>query len=210
MNPLTHRPVLAELLLAVMLGLPSSLPAQRSGVQIWQQNCGRCHTLQPANRYTADLWETIMTEMRLAARLSDAEADKILEFLQSGAKTAALAPPTAPAPAWALEYAALGSLALPGAAQPDGEVIFMKWCVACHGEQGKGDGPAAAAYDPKPANFTARVFWTSRPDSLLQEVIEHGKGGMPSFAKQLDDQAVLTVIQYLKELRRKADDKGKR
>jgi len=41
-------------------------------------------------------------------------------------------------------------------------------------------------------------------------VIEHGKGGMPSFAKQLDDQAVLTVIQYLKELRRKADDKGKR
>jgi len=209
MTTLTRRPLLPGLLLAVALGLPSSLLAQRSGVQIWQQNCGRCHALQPANRYTADFWETIMTEMRLAARLSDAEADKVLEFLRSGAKTAALPPSTPPAPARAVEYAALGSSALSGAAQPDGEVIFMKWCVACHGEQGKGDGPAAAAYDPKPANFTAGEFWTSRPDSLLEEVIEHGKGGMPSFAKQLDDRAIFTVIQYLKELRQKAEDKGK-
>lgn len=209
MNTLTHRPLLGGLLIAVALGLPSSLPAQRSGVQIWQQNCGRCHALQPAVRYTADFWETIMTEMRLAARLSDAEADKVLEFLQSGAKTAALAPPAGPAPARAVEYAAPGSSAVPGAAEPDGEAIFMKWCVACHGEQGKGDGPGAAAFDPKPANLTAHEFWTSRSDSLLKEVIKHGKNGMPAFAKQLDDREIFAVIQYLKELRRKAEDKGK-
>lgn len=34
-----------------------------------------------------------------------------------------------------------------------GRVLFQQNCVACHGERGAGDGPAAAALQPHPTNF---------------------------------------------------------
>lgn len=197
----TTQLVAAGLLAAATLGVPASLLAQRSGVEIWQQNCGSCHALQPPNRYTADLWETVMTEMRLAARLSDAEADKVLEFLKAGARSITA---ETPAPTPAAQFVSAGPVTLPRAHQPDGGVVFSKWCVACHGEQGKGDGPAASAFDPKPANFTDAKFWDQRTEAQVEEVIEHGKNAMPAFAAQLNHEEIFAVIRYLKELGRQA------
>lgn len=31
--------------------------------------------------------------------------------------------------------------------------IYRKNCIACHGEQGYGDGPGASAFNPPPRNF---------------------------------------------------------
>jgi mono/diheme cytochrome c family protein len=36
-----------------------------------------------------------------------------------------------------------------------GKASFERNCVACHGEKGEGDGPAAEALDPKPRNLAA-------------------------------------------------------
>jgi high-affinity iron transporter len=35
----------------------------------------------------------------------------------------------------------------------EGKILFQKNCAACHGETGKGDGPAGKSLTPKPANF---------------------------------------------------------
>lgn len=35
----------------------------------------------------------------------------------------------------------------------EGAVLFQKNCTACHGDTGKGDGPASASLNPKPASF---------------------------------------------------------
>lgn len=80
----------AVLAVSATIALPAATAAQRSGVEIWAQSCGRCHRPQPANRYTADAWETIMAQMRIYARLTDDEASAVLQFLQSGAKPIAL------------------------------------------------------------------------------------------------------------------------
>jgi mono/diheme cytochrome c family protein len=39
-----------------------------------------------------------------------------------------------------------------------GAKTYTMYCVTCHGTTGKGDGVAAAALNPKPANFAIGAF----------------------------------------------------
>ena len=41
-----------------------------------------------------------------------------------------------------------------------GEVLFKQNCTSCHGDSGRGDGPAVATLNPKPRNFTQPDKWT--------------------------------------------------
>lgn len=55
-------------------------------------------------------------------------------------------------------------------------------CAACHGDAGKGDGPAAAAFNPKPRNFVSEKF--KNGDSVIGIVGTLTKGlppNMPAF-----------------------------
>jgi len=60
--------------------------------------------------------------------------------------------------------AALLALALPAAAQQAhhdssqasmGQVIYFRYCAACHGREGRGDGPVAPGLVRKPIDLTA-------------------------------------------------------
>jgi len=48
-----------------------------------------------------------------------------------------------------------------------GKKIFTTTCVSCHGAAGKGDGPAAMALEPRPANFTDHARWSAQPIGVL-------------------------------------------
>ena len=39
-----------------------------------------------------------------------------------------------------------------------GRGIYVKWCIGCHGEEGRGDGAAAAMLDPLPRDFQSGRF----------------------------------------------------
>jgi len=41
-----------------------------------------------------------------------------------------------------------------------GEALFKQNCTSCHGDAGRGDGPAVATLNPKPRNFTQPDKWT--------------------------------------------------
>jgi mono/diheme cytochrome c family protein len=41
-----------------------------------------------------------------------------------------------------------------------GEVLFRQNCTSCHGDAGRGDGPAVASLNPKPRNFAQPDKWT--------------------------------------------------
>lgn len=55
----------------------------RGGAQLWTENCQRCHYTPPTTLYTNDQWEVIGTHMQLRAMLTDNEAKKVIEFIQS-------------------------------------------------------------------------------------------------------------------------------
>ncbi len=65
----------------------------------------------------------------------------------------------------------------PGAAAVDmkaAKEMFDSRCAACHGTSGKGDGPGAAALNPKPRDYTDKAWQKTVTDDQLKKVIVYG------------------------------------
>ncbi len=56
---------------------------EKSGAQLWSENCVRCHNLRSPSSHSDNEWAIIVHSMRLKAGLTGEEARKILEFLKS-------------------------------------------------------------------------------------------------------------------------------
>ena len=52
--------------------------------------------------------------------------------------------------------------------------IFESRCAACHGTSGRGDGPGAAALNPKPRNYTDKAWQASVDDERIKKTILYG------------------------------------
>jgi mono/diheme cytochrome c family protein len=73
-------------------------------------------------------------------------------------------------------------------------------CVPCHGPSGKGDGPAAAALNPKPANWTSDKV-KKESDGELFWKISNGRGPMPPW-KHLPDKERWQIVNYIRTLQK--------
>ena len=73
-------------------------------------------------------------------------------------------------------------------------------CVPCHGPSGKGDGPAAAALTPKPANWTSDKI-KKETDGELFWKISNGRGPMPPW-KHLPDKERWQIVNYIRTLQK--------
>lgn len=80
-----------------------------------------------------------------------------------------------------------------------GQATYTQYCAVCHGPEGKGDGPGAAALEPKPANFSeAHVQELS--DGALFHVITHGREGtaMVAWENIIGEEQRWEVVNYLR------------
>ena len=84
--------------------------------------------------------------------------------------------------------------------QIDAKAEYAGKCAMCHGATGAGDGPAGAAFNPPPPDFTDAEYQKSRTDEELTASIADGKGTMPPFKGQLSDDAIAAVVAYIREL----------
>jgi mono/diheme cytochrome c family protein len=102
---------------------------------------------------------------------------------------------------------ALLSAALAIAAGPAGENVgkrvYAERCAPCHGDDGRGDGPAAAALEPRPRNLRDPAFWQDRSPAAPGDVVRHGKPGtmMQPFEGVLSDAEIAAVVEYLGRFR---------
>lgn len=88
--------------------------------------------------------------------------------------------------------------------EPDltlGAKFYQSNCVACHGNSGRGDGPAGVSLDPKPANFhDPDLVWNSAPYKFYNTIRLGVPGtGMAPFTN-LSDHEVWSIAFYLKSL----------
>ena len=59
-----------------------------------------------------------------------------------------------------------------------GAAIYKERCAACHGVDGKGNGTAAAALNPKPRDHTDKAWQASVSDEDIQKTILLGGAGV--------------------------------
>ena len=88
----------------------------------------------------------------------------------------------------------------------EGQKLYSTHCSACHGEGGKGDGPAGNSLPVKPADHTDGKLMNSFPDKFLLDII--AKGGvavgkspfMPSWGGVLKENQVRDLVAYLRSI----------
>jgi hypothetical protein len=80
-----------------------------------------------------------------------------------------------------------------------GRVLFDANCVTCHGQFGFGDGPAAAALNPPPANLQVHLA-AGHTDGQLFYWISNGisNTAMQGFADRLTEAQRWDVINYIR------------
>ncbi|HEY8782511.1 MAG TPA: cytochrome c [Mucilaginibacter sp.] len=83
----------------------------------------------------------------------------------------------------------------------DAKTLYMTNCAPCHGNKGKGDGPAAQALVPKPADHTSTAVQAETDGSLFWKLSE-GRNPMPSYKKILSDQQRWELVNYIRTLRK--------
>lgn len=66
------------------------------------------------------------------------------------------------------------SSGVPAAAMAEARTIFDQRCVSCHGDDGTGNGPAAAALNPKPRNYQDADWQASITDEQIEKAIVGG------------------------------------
>ena len=125
--------------------------------------------------------------------MPDGERDLVVRYLS--ALPASAPAPAAPPPA-------------PNAvvAVTDGAALYARWCAACHGPTGKGDGPNASALPVPPAVHSSRDAMSRRSDDALFDTIAGGGAimnrspRMPAFGATLSEAQILSLVAYIRTL----------
>ena len=85
-----------------------------------------------------------------------------------------------------------------------GKATYETTCAPCHGNGGKGDGPAAVALNPKPRDHTNGAYMNKLTNQHLYDIVKNGGAqfnmpGMPA-QPQLPDDTIKNVIAFVRTL----------
>ncbi|WP_130734189.1 cytochrome c [Flavobacterium sp. J27] len=56
-------------------------PEHAEGKMLYENNCGKCHALFSADKFTKEQWEPIVLRMQKKARITDAQRDLVFNYL---------------------------------------------------------------------------------------------------------------------------------
>ena len=73
--------VLTLSVIAISCSAPAAI-ANKSGAQVWGENCVRCHNAASPETFSDVEWDVAGMHMQIRANLTQAETDKVVKFLQ--------------------------------------------------------------------------------------------------------------------------------
>ena len=80
------------------------------------------------------------------------------------------------------------------------KAIYISNCGPCHGDKGKGNGPAAPGLNPKPADHASMAVQSESDGSLFWKVT-NGRNPMPAYKKVFTDQQRWELINFIRTLK---------
>ena len=84
-----------------------------------------------------------------------------------------------------------------------GKMNYMKHCRACHGNEGKGDGPKARNLKAFPGDFSSAEFQKETDGTIYYQSII-GRDEMPNFESKIpEEEDRWAVVMYLRSLKAK-------
>ncbi|HYX38620.1 MAG TPA: cytochrome c [Oligoflexus sp.] len=87
-----------------------------------------------------------------------------------------------------------------------GKQTYETFCVACHGVDGKADGPGAVAMNPRPRNLTDKAWQGKVDDAHIAKVIKEGGAAvglsatMAPWGAAINDEEIKNVVAYVRQL----------
>jgi mono/diheme cytochrome c family protein len=92
-----------------------------------------------------------------------------------------------------------------GTSIKNGKTLYHSYCSPCHGNTGKGDGPAAASLNPKPADHTSAMV-QAESDGTIYYKISEGRAhtAMPPFKAVLHPDQRWAIVNYMRTLAKKS------
>ncbi len=82
--------------------------------------------------------------------------------------------------------------------EKEGEVIYGKFCVHCHGATGMGDGKVSAKLPGAPPAYSGTL--KNLPEGKIFHSITYGKGLMGQHASQLTQEERWKLVYYVQKL----------
>jgi|SRR5579859_690093 len=81
----------------------------------------------------------------------------------------------------------------------EAKTLYTANCGPCHGDKGKGDGPASAGLNPKPADHTSPAVQKQTDGAIFWKLSE-GRAPMPAYKKVFTDQQRWELVTYIRTL----------
>lgn len=87
-----------------------------------------------------------------------------------------------------------------------GRKLYLENCAACHGREGKGDGPGMGALPVKPTDHTDAAAMGAHTDEHLFHIIAQGGMAvgrspfMPAWGEQLSEEQMNALVAYIRSL----------
>ncbi len=78
-----------------------------------------------------------------------------------------------------------------------GQLLFEENCMDCHGENGQGRNASELGLNKDAPNLPSRLVTHTDGDFFWK--IQHGRGEMPGFKKELEAENVWDIINFLKD-----------
>jgi mono/diheme cytochrome c family protein len=79
------------------------------------------------------------------------------------------------------------------------KTLYITNCGPCHGDKGKGDGPAAPGLNPKPADHTSAAV-QDETDGVIFWKLSEGRSPMPGYKKIFSDEQRWELVNFIRTL----------